>query len=471
MAEKEKSKNPPTYAEKLREIREYNRLADYAQEQQNKRTATNAFKAARQRAINSGISENSLPPITKGMDLVDANKRLSFAMGGRGNASINQRPLNNAVSGQQGVANPPPVGNQYDARMAGSFAASPAQYVDPRNKSAAGNAIRARNQYREEVIARGTPPTNGETDGLPGSPASRSSQTLLDNLDRAEMASQIAEAQRTGKPVKTAYGTIGNDVEADKKLAEANKSLAWQKEVMKIFPGIGVKDSEENKEFVKQYNKLKGTTEEDGKPFDPMKLAERVVSQVKETKFANEALINRGFNPKGSYIGDEPLIPKPRTNLGGATIEKAAAPFGANTGTATISPAIKTKTGTASIGGDTNLKDQTTFTPKGGTIPINNSATPEVTNSAGKMPFGTVTPPLDTATVAPFRPSAMEDPLTNKSFQTDIMPFASGLADTTNNMVTPSTAAPGTESATQFLNKLGKKREYDTYDTGLDPLY
>ena len=448
-------------------IRKTVQAANYAQEQQNKLNALNAFKAARQRAINSGISENSLPPITQGMDLVDANKRLSFAMGGRGNASINQSPLNNAVSGQQGVANPPPVGNQYDARMAGSFAASPAQYVDPRNKSAAGNAIRARNQYREEVIARGTP----KTDGLPGSPASRSAQTLLDNLDRAEMASQIAEAQRTGKPVKTAYGTIGNDVEADKKLAEANKSLAWQKEVMKKFPGIGEKDSEENKEFVRQYNKYKGTTEKDGKPFDPMKLAERVVSEVKETKFANEALINRGFSPKGSFIGDEPLMLKPRTNLGGATIEKAAAPFGTNTGTATIGPAIKTKTGTASIGGDTNLKDQTTFTPKGGTIPINNSATPEVTNSAGKMPFGTVTPPLDTATVAPFRPSAMEDPLTNKSSQTDIMPFASGLVDTTSNMVTPSTAAPGTESATQFLNKLGKKREYDTYDTGLDPLY
>ena len=53
-------------------------------------------------------------------------------------------------------ANVPPVGNQYDARMAGAYASSPAQYVDPRNKSAEGNAIRARNQHREEVIARGT---------------------------------------------------------------------------------------------------------------------------------------------------------------------------------------------------------------------------------------------------------------------------------------------------------------------------
>lgn len=54
-------------------------------------------------------------------------------------------------------ANVPPVGNQYDARIAGAYAASPAQYVDPRNQSAEGKAIRARNAHREEMIARGTP--------------------------------------------------------------------------------------------------------------------------------------------------------------------------------------------------------------------------------------------------------------------------------------------------------------------------
>jgi hypothetical protein len=208
-------------------IRETIKAANYAQEQQNKSNALNLFKAERKRAIDSGISENSLPPITQGMDLADANRRLSFAMGGRGNASVNQRPLNNAVAGQQGVANPPPAGNQSNNRMMSA-------------------------------------------DNLPGSPASRSAQTLLDNLDRMDKEKEFAEQKAildSGMQVKTRYGTIGN---------------TWQTNVLKNHPEIGKAGSVGNAEFVKQYKEATAS----GKPFNPNELAKTVMGSITEKRMA-----------------------------------------------------------------------------------------------------------------------------------------------------------------------------------------
>lgn len=204
-------------------------------------------------------------------------------------------------------ANPPPVGNQYNARMAGAFAASPAQYVDPRNKSAEGNAIRARNQYREEVIARGTPLSardqairQGRTpaaepnyDALFMTPAEIAERDYnqrdqenyrIEQKYGAEFSEQrrpptTASESGAGRfprgnakvpefldPVKTGIYTPHNA--PGRAIPEAVKPYQyteqprkenenWRKDVLKTYPKIGIAGSKENAAFVEAF-KLHG---------------------------------------------------------------------------------------------------------------------------------------------------------------------------------------------------------------------
>lgn len=280
-------------------IRETIKAANYAQEQQNKSNALNLFKAERKRAIDSGISENSLPPITQGMDLADANKRLSFAMGGRGNASVNQRPLNNAVAGQRGVANPPLAGNQSNNRMISA-------------------------------------------DGLPGAPLSRSSQIILDNFDRMDREKEFAEQKAildSGMQVKTRYGTIGN---------------TWQTNVLKNHPEIGKAGSLANAEFVKQYKEATAS----GKPFNPNELAKTVMGSITEKRMAESKKgvpidMERGMAAAGAKAAQSLENPSPTSLLTGTPVPAVGFGMpGAGAGTETPWNSIREKSAAEKTGED-----------------------------------------------------------------------------------------------------------------------
>lgn len=206
-------------------------------------------------------------------------------------------------------ANPPPVGNQYNARMAGAYAASPPEYVHPQNKSAAGNAIRARNQHREEVIARGTqkplsardqairqgrtPAAEPNYDALFMTPAEIAERDYnqrdqenyrIEQKYGAEFSEQrrpptTASESGAGRfprgnakvpefldPVKTGIntphnapgGAIPKPFEPYQYTAQPRKENEnWRKDVLEAYPRIGIAGSKENAAFVEAF-KLHG---------------------------------------------------------------------------------------------------------------------------------------------------------------------------------------------------------------------
>ena len=119
--------------------------------------------------------------------------------------------LANLVRSQQsykpGAGNVPPTGNSYDARMAGAFASSPPEYVHPQNKSAAGNAIRARNKHREEVIARGQP-QDDRTQMVRNRIAKKREEEETETEKQKLYTAAFNEARQTGKPVSVLGGTV-----------------------------------------------------------------------------------------------------------------------------------------------------------------------------------------------------------------------------------------------------------------------
>jgi len=283
-------------------------------------TAADAVDPTKQPGSNVLSTSSPISPLaTDRPNFAGADQR-AFRGASRPGSAQSSAPINI-------YANPPPVGNQYDARIAGAYAASPAQYVDPRDKSASGNAIRASNAHREEMIARGTPKSARDQAIMQGrTPAAEPNYDAL-LMTPAEIAerdynkrdqenyrieqqygAEFPQQQRrpattasesgagrfprgnaklpelTDEVIKTGIYTPHNapgsaipepfkPYQYTAKPTEENQN--WRQDLVKAYPKIGIAGSPENEAFVKAF-KLHGD------PNRAMETANRLAGKYKE---------------------------------------------------------------------------------------------------------------------------------------------------------------------------------------------
>ena len=222
---------------------------------------------------NAGIRAK-LPPPQEGMDMRAAQQHVSSAQGGAGFANTNARPpsaLDRATAGaagavpdsrawmgQEGVANPPPVGNAADFRpTVKTVTQRPNLTPNPYLADAqAGKAGALENRVAFDKFAAGAPthteqvaPARSALDRATvgagaNAPFRGSTSDEIAQFYQGDQtaAKNVAQAKASGGVVQTPYGTINGN---------------WQDELVKKYPALGVKGSQANVEFIRSYNAAK----------------------------------------------------------------------------------------------------------------------------------------------------------------------------------------------------------------------
>jgi hypothetical protein len=212
----------------------------------------------------------------------------------------------NAARPLSWTGDPAPLGNQYAARQAGAFAASPAPYASPTSTTMQGQANRALSAHRNAMIAAGTPAA--------AAPIGRT------------LSPEQGDAILGARPVSgaTQYGT------ASVRTAAPNESLTpatttdagvsrqdWQTHLRGKHPAIWEADSPENQAFVAAYRA--------NPTGDPLAMADEAIGKL--TTSANmtaAAEAQRAMNSPEPVLGepsyitvpDAPVVPSSATVAG-----------------------------------------------------------------------------------------------------------------------------------------------------------